>query len=156
RSFSIPTTVPLTTEPSCRLPCVNDSSSILAKSSRDEAAELVAIAVAMNSPGWRVASDRDEGALRADGPKPRGLSATADKSAGGVHLPAHSLAARRNHRPIETMVQIRCAAKEARTGGLILHDGSTVSRAPGPPGRPRQCRRRPGTRRLYPNAWYRA
>ena len=50
RSFSIPTTVPLTTEPSCRLPWLNDSSSIAAKSSRDGAAEL-AVAVAMNSPG---------------------------------------------------------------------------------------------------------
>src|SRR5882757_3834574 len=49
RSFSMPTTVPLTTEPSCRCHWVNDSSSIIAKSSRDGAAKLVA--VAMNSPG---------------------------------------------------------------------------------------------------------
>ncbi len=34
-SFSMATTMPLTTEPSCRLPAVNDSSSIAAKSSRE-------------------------------------------------------------------------------------------------------------------------
>ena len=36
-SFSMPTTVPLTTEPSCRLPWSKDSSSIVAKSSREGA-----------------------------------------------------------------------------------------------------------------------
>ena len=35
-------------------------------------------------------------------------------------------------------------------------DGSAVSRASGLLGRLRQCRWRPGMRRLYPNAWYRA
>src|SRR5436190_13193661 len=55
RSFSIPTTVPLMTEPSCKLPWSKDSSSSLAKSSRDGAAALdcavdCAVAVAMNSP----------------------------------------------------------------------------------------------------------
>jgi len=47
-SFSIATTVPLTTLPSCGLPWVKDSSNIFAKSSRDGAAELTA--VAMNTP----------------------------------------------------------------------------------------------------------
>src|SRR5262245_62198909 len=47
-SFSIATTVPLTTAPSCGLPCAKDSSSIFAKSSRDGAAGLTA--VAMNTP----------------------------------------------------------------------------------------------------------
>ncbi len=46
--------------------------------------------------------------------------------------------------------------ERSASSGLILHDGSAVSRAPGPLGRLRQCRRRPGMRRLYPNAWYRA
>src|SRR5215470_15071702 len=48
RSFSIPTILPLTTDPSCKLPWVNDSSSSLAKSSRDGVATLAA--VAMDSP----------------------------------------------------------------------------------------------------------
>src|SRR5215510_4427469 len=54
RSFSIPTTVPLTTAPSCT-PCPKDSSSILAKSSREGVAELVA--VAMQTPKVRSAPD---------------------------------------------------------------------------------------------------
>src|SRR5262245_38539523 len=47
RSFSMPTIVPLTTDPSCGAPCVKDSSSIAAKSSRVGAE---AVAVAMYSP----------------------------------------------------------------------------------------------------------
>ena len=39
--FSIPTTVPLTTDPSCRWPSLNNSSISLAKSSRDGAADAV-------------------------------------------------------------------------------------------------------------------
>ena len=52
----------------------------------------------------------------------------------------------------------RCRARRHESGRsrLILHDGSAVSRAPGLLGRLRQCRWRPGMRRLYPNAWYRA
>jgi hypothetical protein len=46
-SFSIPTTLPLTTVPSCRLPWPNASSSIAAKSSRVGAA---AVAVAIQTP----------------------------------------------------------------------------------------------------------
>ena len=46
-SFSMPTTLPLTTDPSCRLPPPKDSSSMAAKSSRDGAA---AVPVAMQSP----------------------------------------------------------------------------------------------------------
>src|SRR5262245_24934012 len=44
-SFSTPTTLPLMTEPSCMFPLPNDSSSSLAKSSREGA-----VAVAMKSP----------------------------------------------------------------------------------------------------------
>jgi len=35
--------------------------------------------------------------------------------------------------------------QKAGPSGLILHDEGAVYRAPGPPGRPRQWRRRPGT-----------
>src|ERR1700743_1822071 len=62
-SFSIATTVPLITDPSCTLPWSNDSSSIEAKSSCDGAAAVTA----MNSP---VAARRrvdDEKAFRTDG-----------------------------------------------------------------------------------------
>ena len=57
-SFSMPTTLPLTTEPSCRCPPSKDSSSILAKSSR-EGVWAVAVAVAMNSPVVRCAGGLD-------------------------------------------------------------------------------------------------
>src|SRR5262245_42022748 len=72
RSFSIPTTLPLTTVPSCKLPWPNASSSIAAKSSRVGAA-AAAVAVAMNSP---VAARQRVGirALRELGPQvPRDL-----------------------------------------------------------------------------------
>ena len=59
-------------------------------------------------------------------------------------------------RAIETMVQIQCAVKEAGGAGSSSTSGSAVSRASGLLGRLRQCRWRPGMRRLYPNAWYRA
>ena len=48
RSFSMPTTVPLMTDPSCRLPLGERFLEQLAKSSRDGAAAV--LAVAMNSP----------------------------------------------------------------------------------------------------------
>src|SRR6478609_3627818 len=66
RSFSIPTTMPLTTAPSCGLPWVKDSSSICAKSSRVGVADWVA--VAMNSPGNGFRWTAVDGVSRA-GPK---------------------------------------------------------------------------------------
>ena len=50
------------------------------------------------------------------------------------------------------MVQVRARRHESGRSRLILHDGSAVSRASGLLGRLRQCRWRPGMRRLYPNS----
>src|SRR5215470_3571235 len=94
RSFSIPTTVPLTTEPSCRLPWVNDSSSSLAKSSRDGATVLV---VAMDSP------------VSGSCPPPRmPFVAAGDVHPVDVHL--RTTAAQRGDRAIEAMIQVRMRA----------------------------------------------
>ena len=150
-SFSMPTTVPLMTEPSCRLPWVNDFSSISAKSSRDGVAEaggsggheLSWLAGGVGLDEWRCE--------RSEAPRTRQRQQTRPPARCRI-----SSAARRDHRAIETMVQVRRAVKKRGRSRLILHDGSAVSRAPGPLGRPRQCRWRPGMRRLYPNAWYRA
>src|SRR5262245_43577840 len=155
RSFSIPTTVPLTTAPSCGLPWVKDSSSICAKSSRVGLADWVAMA--MNSPevtvdvgfGWWRFGRKSRG--------PRGPSAIAANRItraaefACVRVAQRDELAHRNDgsnpaRPLQ----------EAGGAGSSSNDGSAVSRASGLLGRLRQYRGRPGTRRLYPNAWYRA
>src|SRR5262249_34998079 len=61
RSFSMPATGPLMTEPSCQLPWSKDSSSILAKSSGEGRATLALAVAAMKSPeratgGWSCAA----------------------------------------------------------------------------------------------------
>src|SRR5499433_2869171 len=57
---------------------------------------------------------------------------------------------------VKTMILRPCAIKEAGGAGSSSIDGNTVSRVSGLLGRLRRCRWRPGTRRLYPNAWCRA
>src|SRR5262245_27603971 len=144
RSFSIPTTLPFTTEPSCGLPWVKDSSSIFAKSSRDGAAD--GLAVAMNAPGsdWSVGVT-----FRA---RPTGACRTVPRTLGNHQGDK----VRPDGRALETMIAIRHTITETVGAGSSSDDGSAVSRAPVLLGRLRQCRWRPGTRRLYPNAWYRA
>ena len=65
-------------------------------------------------------------------------------------------AARRDDRAIETRIQVRRAIREAGASRLILRRRKRGQPRSGLLGRLRQCRRRPGMRRLYPNAWYRA
>src|SRR5262249_41083476 len=57
---------------------------------------------------------------------------------------------------VKTMILCPCATKEAGGAGSSSTDGNAVSRVSGLLGRLRRCRWRPGTRRLYPNAWCRA
>src|SRR5215467_1167173 len=57
---------------------------------------------------------------------------------------------------VKTMISCPCATKEAGGAGSTSTDGNAVSRVSGLLGRLRRCRWRPGTRRLYPNAWCRA
>src|SRR5579883_64429 len=119
-SFSMPTTVPLMTDPSCRLPPPNDSSSRAAKSSRVGAAD--ATAVAIKAPMFERASpshpapDAREGregqlmnvsSVRAESPKSIGpidrLSAP--------HLAQAMMGNPAHERAIETMVQVRQAVR---------------------------------------------
>src|SRR5262245_20453753 len=97
RSFSIPTTVPLTTAPSCT-PCPKDSSSILAKSSREGVAELVA--VAMKSPDCGQCRMVVDGVSSARPESPQqAFGAAKDRRPG-------------TYRAIETMVQVRRAIRK--------------------------------------------
>src|SRR5688572_17385799 len=131
RSFSIPTTLPLTTVPSDGVPpWVNDSSSIAAKSSRDGVAEPAA-GVAMNSPALRAAGLRDW-AFRARGPKAlRAFGATDEQRPGAIPSDRND-------------GLVRARRHKSGRSRLILHDGSAVSPASGLLGRLRRCRWRPG------------
>ena len=112
-SFSMPTTVPLITEPSCRFPEVKDSSSIAAKSSR----EGVAVAAwAMNSPdcgapGWNNGVPN----ARAKGPA-RPLE-TAAKRRAGAYQPFD--------RNDDCVVQ---SLRKRRRSGLSSNDEGRLSR----------------------------
>src|SRR5262249_19923961 len=114
RSFSIPTTVPLTTAPSWGLPWEKDSSSSLAKSSRVGVAELT---VAMNTPALTISAGRCWMAFRAHGPR-------APRAFGN----RHDRAARRSNRAFETMIQVRRAT--SRSGRSRL---GPPRRTPGQP-----------------------
>src|SRR5271166_1590112 len=59
-------------------------------------------------------------------------------------------------RPNDPAIDSGAPAGEAGGAGSSSNDGSTVSRTSGLLGRLRRYRRRPGMRRLYPSAWYRA
>src|SRR5262252_10233580 len=136
-SFSTATTFPLMTEPSCKFPPPKDSSSSLAKSSREGA-----VAVAMESPvRGRAGGLNGVPNARAEGP--------AD-----LRRPPESRTA-----GAKTVLSERWFAgalyAEARAG-LCPPTRGVVSHALGPPGWPRRCRWRPGWPRLYPNVSYRA
>ena len=109
--------VPLMTVPSCRFPVLKDSSSILAKSSREGAA---AVAVAMESPvcgapaGWN--------GVRKHGPK-------LPQSNGGPGIPD----GRRKDRAFERWFRSGCLTQR-RERGFVLQQRGAVSRALGPLG----------------------
>src|SRR5262245_178636 len=106
RSFSMPTMIPLITEPSCRLPLWKDSSSNWAKSSRDGAAAVAT----MNSPGRRRLELRTS--------RTRGPQASGDLQQLPNGRPARN-------RAVGTMA---CASqpRKKHAHGLILHDDSVV------------------------------
>src|SRR5215472_11995602 len=115
RSFSMPTTVPLTTAPSCGLPWAKDSSSIFAKSSRDGVAELTA--VAMNTPQGTVGAGLSLMAFRAQGPKVEAIFGSRRK-AGFAQAAIYLRATVRARDPaIKTMILRPCATKEAGGAG---------------------------------------
>ncbi len=64
--------------------------------------------------------------------------------------------AARHNRAIETMVQMSGAPSRMRSEQAHPPRRQRGQRATGLLGRLRRCRWRPGMRRLYPNAWYRA
>src|SRR6266852_6563395 len=74
-----------------------------------------------------------KGRCERTGRSPAGFRQPPTNPQAQANVPAHSLAARRDHRPIETMVQIRCATKEARTGE---QSSTTGARSAAPPARP--------------------
>src|SRR5450759_4835813 len=137
KSFSIPTTLPLMTEPSCKLPVWKDSSSIVAKSSRVGAA-----AVAMKSP---VSGAPGVGmTFRIHRPKvPQTFGDHPESRMAGANTV-------RSER-----LSGQAPYGEARAG-LCPPTARRVNRVLGPLGWPRRGRWQPGLLRLYPNAWYRA
>src|SRR4030081_2097697 len=133
-SFSMATTVPLMTGPSWRLPWVNDSSSIEAKSSRDGAA--AAAVTAMKSPGAARRRLKLKGVPNDQGRRSRrpptttgntGRPARVAQQAGGW-LVCGTPSLSRTERAWSSTTSAQSATPPARSGGLDNGDGGPERR----------------------------